>query len=121
MTLRKHRASFIALAIYHFVLFFPVFFMGRVVSPNDVFYNYDPWSVIPHEQVQNSLINDPPTSYLTLMSLLKSGGDTFHWNPYIASGIPGFGSSASALLSPFVFVPVFALPLTWVYSGIILL
>lgn len=121
MTLRKHRAALIALAIYHFVLFFPVMFMGRVVSPNDVFYNYDPWGVRPHEVVQNSLINDPPTSYLTLMSLMKSGGDTFHWNPYIASGVPGFGSSAAAVLSPFIVVPVFALPLTWVYTGIIFL
>jgi hypothetical protein len=121
VTLRKHRSALIALAIYHFVFFFPVIFMGRVVSPNDVFYNYDPWSVFPHPAVQNSLINDPPTSYLTLMSLMKSGGEAFHWNPYIGSGVPGFGSSAAAVLSPFIALPVFALPLTWVYTGIILL
>lgn len=122
MTLRKHRAAFAALAIYHFVFFFPLLFMGRVVSPNDVFRNYPPWSIAStREPVQNSLINDPPTSYYTLMSLVKSGHDAFHWNPYIAAGIPGFGSSASAVMTPFVLLPVLALPLTWVYTAIILL
>jgi hypothetical protein len=54
------------------------------------------------------------------MSLLKSGG-AFHWNPYVGCGIPGVGSSAAAVLSPFILIPVFALPLTWVYTGIIFL
>src|SRR6266851_3917141 len=95
--------------------------MGRVVSPNDVYFNFDPWAATPHTQAQNSLINDPPTSYLTLMSLVKSGWSAFHWNPYIASGVPGFGSSAAAVLSPFILMPTVTLPLTWVYTGIIFL
>jgi hypothetical protein len=119
--LRKHKIALIALAVFHFAFFFPVLFMGRVVSPNDVFFNFDPWAVQAHPPVQNSLINDPPTAYLTLMSLAKSDWSAFHWNPYIASGIPGFGSSAAAILSPFILLPVLAVPLTWVYTLIIFL
>lgn len=119
--LRKHRTALIALAVYHFVFFFPTLFMQRIPSPNDVFFNYDPWAQVRHVDVQNSVMNDPPTSYFTLMSLLKHDWHAFHWNPYVASGIPGFGSSASAVLSPFVFIPTFTLPLGWVYAGLILL
>jgi hypothetical protein len=119
--LRKHRVALIALAVYHFGFFFPTLFMHRVVSPNDVFYNFDPWSTVKKVDVQNSLLNDPPTSYFTLMSLMKNDRRAFHWNPYVASGIPGFGSSASAVLSPFILLPTFALPLAWVYTGIIFL
>ena len=119
--LRKHRVALIALAVYHFGFFFPTLFMHRVVSPNDVFFNFDPWSTVRKVDVQNSLLNDPPTSYFTLMSLMKSDRHAFHWNPYVASGIPGFGSSASAVLSPFILLPTFALPLAWVYTGIIFL
>ena len=119
--LRKHRVALIALAVYHFTFFFPTLFMHRIVSPNDVFYNFDPWSTVRSVEVQNSLLNDPPTSYFTLMSLLKHDWRAFHWNPYVASGIPGFGSSASAVLSPFILLPTLALPLGWVYTGIIFL
>jgi hypothetical protein len=122
--LRKHRTALIALAVYHFVFFFPVLFMARVVSPNDVFYNFSPWQdVRPAELVhaQNSLLNDPPTAYFTLMSMARGDWRTFHWNPYVASGIPGFGSSAAAILSPFVLLPVLLVPLAWIYTAIILL
>jgi len=98
--------------------------MGRVVSPNDVFYNYEPWALYrPADlaHVQNSLFNDPPTSYLTLMSLMKDEPSAFHWNPYVASGIPGFGSSAAAVMSPLIALPVLLLPLTWVWTAIIFL
>src|SRR5438034_6093154 len=119
--LRKHRVAFVALAVYHFAFFFPTLFMHRVVSPNDVFFNFDPWAAVRSVDVQNSLLNDPPTSYFTLMALAKNDRRAFHWNPYVASGIPGFGSSASAVLSPFILLPTFALPLAWVYTGIIFL
>ena len=118
--LRKHRIALIALAVYHFVFFFPTLFMLRIPSPNDVFLNYDPWAQVRTTDVQNSLLNDPPTSYFTLMTLMKRDASAFHWNPFIGSGVPGFGSSASAVLSPFVLLPVFILPLAWVYAGIIL-
>jgi hypothetical protein len=122
-TVRKHRTALIALAVYNFVLFFPVAFMGRVISPNDVFSNFSPWAAVrPADfSVQNPLINDPPTAYFTLMSLARSEPRAFHWNPYIGSGIPGWGSSASAILSPFIFLPLFLVPLAWVYTAIVFL
>jgi hypothetical protein len=122
--LRKHRTALLALAVYNFVLFFPVAFLGRAVSPNDVFYNYYPWSTVrPPElvQTQNSTINDPPTAYFTLMSLARDDWRTFHWNPYIASGVPGFGSSASAILSPFILIPTLVVPEAWIYTAILFL
>lgn len=114
----------IALAVYNFVLFFPVAFLGRVVSPNDIFFNYHPWALTQeaeHTRAQNSLLNDPATAYLTLMSLAKDDWRTFHWNPYIGSGIPGIGSSAAAILSPFILIPVLLLPLAFSYTAIIFL
>jgi hypothetical protein len=121
---RKQQAALIALAVYNFVFFFPLAFMGRVVSPNDVYSNFAPWAAVrpassPH--AQNSLVNDPPTAYYTLMSLVKDDWRAFHWNPYVACGIPGFGSSASAVLSPFILLPVLLVPLPWVYTVIIFL
>lgn len=121
--LRKHRTALIALAVYNFVLFFPIAFMGRVVSPNDVFYNYSPWSTFRPAEVltQNSTMNDPPTAYFTLMTLAREDWRAFHWNPYIASGIPGFGSSASAILSPFILLPALLVPSAWIYTVILFL
>lgn len=119
--IRKHRIALIALAVWHFVFFFPTIFMQRVPSPNDVFNNFQPWATVRPAEVQNSLLNDPPTAYFTLMSLVKDDWRAFHWNPYIASGIPGWGSSAAAVLSPFILLPTLALPLGWVWTGIIFL
>ena len=117
--LRKHRTALIALAVFNFVFFFPTAFMGRVLSPNDVFKNFSPWNLgrpLDVTRAQNSLINDPPTAYFTLLALAKSDPRTFHWNPYIASGIPGFGSSAAATLTPFALLPLLV-PLTWLYTA----
>ena len=97
--------------------------MGRVVSPNDVFFAYEPWgSHRPAgvDRLQNALMNDPPTAWLPLMMMLRSGTPTFHWDPYVGSGAPGFGSAGSAILTPVIFLPVLLLPLAWVYTGIIL-
>jgi len=116
--IRKHRLALIAAVAYNFVFFFPLLFMGRVVSPNDVFYNFDPWIQLAHPHVQNSLLNDPPTSLLTQVALLKSG-DAFNWDPYVASGIPGVGWAA--LISPFILIATFAVPLTWFYTLLIFL
>src|SRR5688500_9417114 len=120
---RTLRAVLIALVRYNFVLFFPVAFMGRALSPNDVYYGFSPWaSARPAgTDVQNRLLNDPPTAYFTLMSVMKDDWRVFHWNPYVAAGIPGFGSSAAAVLSPFVLLPVLLIPLAWVYTAIVFL
>ncbi|HEV7240962.1 MAG TPA: hypothetical protein VGQ36_17115 [Thermoanaerobaculia bacterium] len=117
--LRKHRTALIALAVYNFVFFFPVAFMARVVSPNDVFTNFSPWNMgrpLDVVRAQNSLLNDPPTAYFTLLALAKQDPRTFHWNPYIASGVPGFGSAAAATLTPFALIPLL-LPLKWLYTA----
>jgi hypothetical protein len=120
--LRKHAVALIAIAVYNLVVFFPTAFLGRVLSPNDVFFNTDPWKLYRGGAgVQNSLLSDPPTSYFTLISLVKTHWAAFHWNPYVGSGIPGFGSSAAAVLSPFVLLPALVLPLAWVYTGIVFL
>lgn len=121
--LRKHKAALLALAIYNVVLFFPVVFLGRALSPNDVYFNFHPWASVrpPGLMVQNLLLNDPPTAYFTLMSLVKDDWRTFHWNPYVGSGIPGFGSSAAAMLSPLILLPVLLVPLAWVYTAIVFL
>ncbi|HEX9405881.1 MAG TPA: hypothetical protein VF975_01090, partial [Thermoanaerobaculia bacterium] len=58
-SIRKHRVALIALVVYHFVFFFPTLFLHRVVSPNDVFFSYEPWSSVRSVDVQNSLLNDP--------------------------------------------------------------
>ena len=92
--------------------------MGRIASPNDVFYNFEPWKSVRSVDAQNSLINDPPTAYYTVLSLIRTDWRAVHWNPFIGSGVPGFGST---LLAPFSFLPALLLPLPWIYTGIILL
>jgi hypothetical protein len=122
--LRKHFLAVATLAAFHFIFFFPVMFMGRVVSPNDVFYNYQPWATYRPaslQRIQNTLFNDPATAYLPLMSLVASGWDAFHWIPFVGGGIPGFGSSGAAVLSPFVLLPALIVPMSWVYTAMMLL
>jgi hypothetical protein len=121
--IRRHYAALIALAVYNFAVFFPVAFMGRVLSPNDVFYNFQPWASLQSEPVtpQNALLNDPPTAYYTIFSMVKRDWRLFHWNPYLAAGVPGFGSSASAVLSPFVLLPILLVPLEWTFTLMVFL
>ncbi|MFZ2489965.1 MAG: hypothetical protein WA208_00635, partial [Thermoanaerobaculia bacterium] len=122
--IRRHHLILLAAAVYNAAIFYPVVFMGRVLSPNDIFFNFDPWALYKPAAIthaQNALLNDAPTSYLTLMSLLRDHWAAFHWNPYVGSGIPGFGSSASAVLSPFILLPALLVPLTWVYTAIVFL
>lgn len=120
-TIRKHRALCAAASVYLLIFFFPALFLSRVLSPVDVFYNYDPWRSLRAVESQNSLMNDPGTSYITLISLLKTDPASFHWNRWIASGVPGYGSAAAAVLSPFVLIPGLLLPLQWALSGTVLL
>jgi hypothetical protein len=117
---RKHRLALLFVSAYLFILFFPTLFLGRILSPNDIYYQYDPWASLRSVRAQNPLIHDPPVSYYTLISLLKSDPSSFHWNRYVASGIPGFGSAAAAVLSPFILIPALLMPLSLVYVGIVL-
>lgn len=119
--LRKHRAAIIALAVYNFVLFFPVAFMGRVLSPNDILYNFYPWSAArPAEvlQAQNSSLTDPVTSYFPFLPLMRDNPRVLNWNPHIASGSPGFG--AAATLTPFALLTLLV-PHEWMYTAMIFL
>jgi hypothetical protein len=118
---RKHRHLYAAAGLYLLILFFPVIFLSRLLTPVDIFYSYDPWRTLRPLESQNPLMNDPATSYVTLISMLKSDPAAFHWNRWIASGVPGYGSSAAAVLSPFVLVPSLLLPLGHVFEGVIVL
>ncbi len=116
---RKHRTALVVTGLYLLVFFFPSLFMGRVVSPNDIYRHYEPW-VEEGVVAQNPVIHDPPLAYMPIAAMMKRAPESFHWNPWIASGIPGWGSAASALLTPFVMFPAL-LPLALFYTGIILL
>src|SRR5688500_15009083 len=96
---RKHRLALILVSAVLFFLFIPPAFFGRVLSPNDVYYIHDPWRTVREVAVQNPLMSDPPSSWMTLWSLVRDDPSAFHWNRYVAGGIPGFGSAASAVLS----------------------
>ena len=117
---RKHRLAVVLLATVILILFLPTITSLRLLSPNDVYYHYDPWMSLATVRAQNQLIHDPPLSYFTLVSLVRDR-ESFHWNRYVGGGIPGTGSAASAVLSPFVLLPALLLPLQWSYSGIVLL
>ena len=117
---RKHKTALIAIAVYNFVLFFPVLFMGRVLSPNDVFFSYSPWSSLQSDAVppQNLLINDPPTGMYTHISMVKEDWRTFHWVPYTGGGVPGFGT-ANGVSTPLILVPALLAPLPWFYTAMV--
>jgi hypothetical protein len=122
--LRKHFVALAALAAFFVVFFFPVIFMGRVVSPNDVFYNYQPWATYKPPTIvraQNDLMNDPATGYLPRIVSVKRDWSTFHWDPEIGSGIPGFGSAGEAMFTPFSLLPALLVPVSWVYTAMIFL
>lgn len=92
------------------ILFFPTIFMGRVLSPNDVYGNYEPWVGESPVEAQNPQIHDPPLAYYPMARMLRRAPASFHWNPWIASGVPGWGSAASAVLTPIVLIPSLAPP-----------
>ena len=125
-TFRRHRRAWVLFGVFVLIFFLPTLFGSRILSPNDILHGYDPWgsndAVIGRAvEVQNPTLNDIPTSYITLMWLLKNEPGSFHWNRHIASGVPGFGSAGGAVLTPLVAIPVLLLPLALAYSGIVLL
>lgn len=114
---RKHSFALALVAIVLGLVFLPAL-GGRIVSPNDVYLHYDPWASVTEGRAQNPLVHDPPLSYYTLAAMLKRG-DFFHWNPFVGGGIPGVGSVASAMLSPFALLPALLLPLPFFYTGML--
>ena len=101
---------FFGLGVLLVVLFFPALFMGRVLSPNDAYLNYEPWASGIHVESQNPQIHDPPLAYYPMARMIVRDPSSFNWNPYIASGVPGWGSAASAVLTPLILVPALAPP-----------
>lgn len=118
-SMRKHRVALVVIGLYLGIFFFPSVFMGRVVSPNDVYRHYEPWTIGHDFVAQNPVIHDPPMAYMPIAAMMKRAPESFHWNPWLAAGIPGWGSAASALLTPFVLIPAL-LPLSLFYTVIIL-
>jgi hypothetical protein len=116
--LKKHAFALTLLAIVVGLVFLPAV-VGRVVSPNDVYLHYDPWASVREGRAQNPLVHDPPLSYYTLAAMMKRGGH-LDWNPFVGGGIPGVGSVASAMLSPFALLPALLLPLPFFFSGMLL-
>lgn len=93
--------------------------MGRILSPNDVYYHYAPWAFSRSVEAQNPTLDAAATGILPVASLVRGEPSALHWNRYLASGIPGFGSSV--ILSPFILLPALLLPLSLLYYGIVLL
>lgn len=103
-SVRKHAVLLLAALVFQTILYFPTLFLGRVLSPNDVFYNYQPWRTAGELTSQNPSINDPPTGLYPAASLIGRDGAAFHWNRYLASGVPGYASNLSGVLSPFFLI-----------------
>ncbi|MFN2238630.1 MAG: hypothetical protein ABR524_04505 [Thermoanaerobaculia bacterium] len=117
---RKHRLALVLWGVVVALLVIPTVFSGRVLSPNDVYYGHDPWRSLREIEARNPLMSDPPSSWMPLWSLLRSSPDSFHWNPWVGGGIPGWGSAAAAVLSPVVLLPVLLVPLLFSYLAIVL-
>ena len=119
--LRRHSTALIAIAVYNFVFFFPILFMGRAVSPNDVFFSYSPWSSLKPDLVhpQNLLLNDPMGMY-SHVAMARGDWRTFHWDPYVAGGMPGFGTGWG-VSTPIVLLPAMLLPLEWFQTAMLFL
>ncbi|MEJ5166708.1 MAG: hypothetical protein WHV67_06745 [Thermoanaerobaculia bacterium] len=89
-----------------FIIFYPIF-LGFLISPNDIYLNYDPWRYgsFQHSSL-NPTLNDPATAYWTKAYLFKTEPESLFFNPYIASGMPGALDLNSGILNPFVLVPL---------------
>jgi len=93
------------LAVALLIVFYPLIW-GMVPSPNDIYFNYDPWRDGAFEKVGlNSSLNDPSTGYWTKAALLRAEPSTFLWNPYLACGVPGHADLFSGMLNFFVLLP----------------
>lgn len=118
---RKHRIALIVVLLFNLILFYPSIFLGRVISPIDILSRYDPFATLRPALPQNGSLHDIATSYLGLLDLPTSDPGSFHWNRYVGSGIPGFGSVAAGVVSPFALLPALLLPSAFICWGILLL
>jgi len=88
------------------VIYYPIVF-GFFISPNDIYFHYDPFRFGSFEYASlNPTLNDPATSYWTKVWLFKTEPKSLFFNPYIASGFPGALDLFSGILNPFVLIPI---------------
>lgn len=106
MNIKEKLLTFLPIIFCLFIVFYPIIF-GFFVSPNDVYLNYDPfrYGSFKHTSM-NPTLNDPSTSYWTKAYLFKTEPESFFFNPYIASGMPGLMDLFSGILNPFVLIPL---------------
>jgi hypothetical protein len=103
--LLKNWVAWVPLAIALAIIFYPLIW-GMVPSPNDIYFNYDPWREGSFEKfASNSSLNDPATGYWTKAALFRNEPSTFFWNPYLACGMPGHADLLSGMLNLFVLIP----------------
>jgi hypothetical protein len=86
------------------VVFFPVLFYGRVISPVDTLLTDEPWrSTRNPAQVTNPDLEPAAAEVLPLyITAQRDGLASAIWSPYTAAGGPGTASWRNGLLSPFV-------------------
>ncbi len=102
------------------VIYYPIVF-GFLISPNDIFFHYDPWRYGSFEYASlNPTLNDPATSYWTKAFLFKKESKSLFFNPYIASGFPGALDLFSGILNPFVLIPII-FPIEFFFSIMVFL
>jgi len=118
---RKHAFALIAAALFNVIIFFPLLFMGRALSPDDVLYNFAPWSSLADHTPQNPLLTEPATTTVSLMSVVRAMPAVLHWNPFAAGGSAGIVAIESGALSPFFLLPAFLLPAMLFASGVVFL
>ncbi len=118
--LRKHRTALIALAVYKLRALLSIAFMGRVVSPNDVFYNYNPWSTYRPAEVLTAELDHQRSAqraYFTLMTMVRSDWRTFHLESVHRLRHPRFQARRPRPCSrPFILLPALIAPMAWIYT-----
>ena len=103
--LLKTWVAWVPPAIALVIIFYPLVW-GMVPSPNDIYFNYDPWREGSFAKFAfNSSLNDPATGYWTKAALFRHEPSTFFWNPYLACGVPGHADLLSGMLNLFVLIP----------------
>lgn len=118
---RKHVFALIAAALFNVIIFFPLLFMGRALSPDDILYNFAPWSSLADHTPQNPLLTEPATTTIPLMAAVRAMPAVLHWNPFAAGGSAGIVAVDAGALSPFFLLPAFLLSAMLFSSGVVFL
>ncbi len=120
MKVKEKIPFFLPLFFSLLVIYYPVIF-GFFISPNDIYYHYDPWRYGSFSYgALNPILNDPATAYWTKAYLFKTEPKSLFYNPYIGSGMPGMVDMLSGILNPFVLIPLL-FPMELFFSGMFFL